>query len=102
MTSRKTVIVTGASQGIGEAIVSAFLDRDYNVVGNARNFSDETLVPSSNLAQSAMENFGSIDVVVSNAGIFSSKRFTDYTAEEFRTFIGAPRMAYRASNVRWF
>src|SRR5438034_274734 len=33
----KTVIVTGASQGIGAGIVRAFLARGYNVVGTARN-----------------------------------------------------------------
>src|ERR1700761_696712 len=32
----KTVIVTGASQGIGAGIAKAFLDRGYNVVANSR------------------------------------------------------------------
>jgi NAD(P)-dependent dehydrogenase (short-subunit alcohol dehydrogenase family) len=32
MANKKTVIITGASQGIGEAIVRASLDRVYNVV----------------------------------------------------------------------
>ena len=35
--NRKTVIVTGASQGIGAAIVKAFLERDYSVVGTSRD-----------------------------------------------------------------
>src|SRR5882762_3289677 len=34
---RKTVIVTGASQGIGAALVKTFLERDYSVVANSRN-----------------------------------------------------------------
>jgi NAD(P)-dependent dehydrogenase (short-subunit alcohol dehydrogenase family) len=34
---KKTVIVTGASQGIGAGLVKAFLDRGYNVVANSRN-----------------------------------------------------------------
>ena len=103
MAARKTAIVTGASQGISAAIVSAFLDRGYNVVGNARSFPKGTFVPSSHLAliegdiglaataekiaQSAIENFHTIDVVVSNAGIFSSKPFTEYTAEDFGNFV---------------
>jgi NAD(P)-dependent dehydrogenase (short-subunit alcohol dehydrogenase family) len=37
---RKTVIVTGASRGIGAAIALAFLDRDYNVLGTSRNCSE--------------------------------------------------------------
>ena len=42
MTERqKTVIVTGASQGIGAAVVNLFLDRGYNVVGNSRNIEKE-------------------------------------------------------------
>ena len=103
MASNQTVIVTGASQGIGAAIVQTFLGRGYNVVGNSRSFSNSKLTPSSNLAlvegdigllataekiaQTAIDKFGSINHVVSNAGIFSAKPFTDYTAEEFRAFV---------------
>jgi NAD(P)-dependent dehydrogenase (short-subunit alcohol dehydrogenase family) len=103
MTSRKTVIVTGASQGIGAAVVQAFLDRGYNVVATSLRASGAGFVPSSNLAlvdgdigeaataervtQSAIHQFGSIDHVVNNAGIFSVKPFTDYTIEEFRRFV---------------
>ena len=103
MASKKTTIVTGASQGIGAAVVQAFVDRGYNVVGNARSFSAASFTPSPNLAlvegdirlattaekigQTAIEKFGSIDHVVSSAGIFSSKPFTDYTIDEFRAFV---------------
>jgi NAD(P)-dependent dehydrogenase (short-subunit alcohol dehydrogenase family) len=103
MTKQQTAIVTGASQGIGAAVVREFLDRGYNVVGNARSFSVTSLTPTPSLrfvegdiglrttaekiAEAAVENFGSIDHVVSNAGIFSSKPFTDYTAEEFRAYV---------------
>ena len=103
MASNQTVIVTGASQGIGAAIVQTFLGRGYNVVGNSRSFSNSKLTPSSNLAlvegdigllataekiaQTAIDKFGSINHVVSNAGIFSAKPFSDYTAEEFRAFV---------------
>ena len=103
MASKKTVIVTGASQGIGAAIVQAFLDRGYNVVATSRNVSKAGFAPSPNLvlvdgdisqaataekiAQTAIAKFGSIDHVVNNAGIFSVKPFTDYTIDEFRGFV---------------
>jgi NAD(P)-dependent dehydrogenase (short-subunit alcohol dehydrogenase family) len=103
MAGKKTIIVTGASQGIGAAVVRAFLDRGYNVVGNARSFSAESVTSSPNLAlveadirlattaekiaQTAIERFGSIDHVVTSAGVFSSKPFTDYTIDEFRAFV---------------
>jgi NAD(P)-dependent dehydrogenase (short-subunit alcohol dehydrogenase family) len=103
MATKKTAIVTGASQGIGAAVVRAFLDRGYNVVGNARSFSGDSFTPSSDLAlvegdiglattaekiaQTAIEKFGSIDHVVTNAGIFWTKPFTDYTADDFRAFV---------------
>jgi NAD(P)-dependent dehydrogenase (short-subunit alcohol dehydrogenase family) len=103
MASEKTVIVTGASQGIGAAVVQAFLDRGYNVVATSRSVSKAGFAPSPNLAlvdgdigraataekiaQTAIAKFGSIDHVVNNAGIFAAKPFTDYTADEFRGFV---------------
>ena len=103
MTSKKTVIVTGASQGIGAAVVQAFLDRGYNVVAASRSASKVRLAPSPNLelvdgdigkaataekiAQTAISKFGSIDHVVNNAGIFIAKPFTDYTADDFRSLV---------------
>jgi NAD(P)-dependent dehydrogenase (short-subunit alcohol dehydrogenase family) len=101
--NQKTVIVTGASQGIGAAVVKAFLERGYNVVGTSRSASKAAFAPSPNLAlvdgdigqaataekvaQTAISKFGSINHVVNNAGIFSAKPFTDYTAEEFRGLV---------------
>ena len=99
--NRKTVIVTGASQGIGAGIVKAFLARGYNVVGTARNAtkskelsaSDHLALIDGNIgqfetaqkvAELAVRKFGSIDAVVANAGIFVVKPFTEYTADDFR------------------
>jgi NAD(P)-dependent dehydrogenase (short-subunit alcohol dehydrogenase family) len=103
MASGKTVIVTGASQGIGAAIVEAFLERGYSVVATSRSISKAGYSTSPSLAlvdgdishaetaeevtKSAIEGFGSIDHLVNNAGIFVSKPFTEYTAEELRSFV---------------
>jgi len=103
MANNKTVIVTGASQGIGAAVVQSLLERGYNVVGTSRSVSKAGFNPSPNLtlvdgdigqastaekvAQTAISKFGSINHVVNNAGIFSAKPFTDYTAEEFRSLV---------------
>lgn len=101
---RKTVIVTGASQGIGAGVVQAFLSRGYNVVGTSRNAtkSNEIAVSSAlalvdgdigqietarKTADVAMKTFGSIDAVVANAGIFFTKPFTEYTQEDLRALV---------------
>ena len=100
----KTVIVTGASQGIGAGIVRAFLARGYDVVGTARNATkSKELSASDHLAlidgdigqietaqrveELALKKFGSIDAVVANAGIFVVKPFTDYTKDDFHALI---------------
>ena len=103
MAGKKTVIVTGASQGIGAAVVQAFLDRGYHVVATSRSVSKAGFAPSPDLAlvdgdigqsstaektaQTAISKFGSIDHVVNNAGIFIAKSFTDYTADDFRALV---------------
>src|SRR5437868_7853011 len=102
--NRKTVIVTGGSQGIGAAVVKAFLARGYDVVGTARSATkSKELLPSDHLAlidgdigqtataqkvaDVAISQFGSIDAVVANAGIFLVKPFTEYTADDFRALV---------------
>ncbi|MGA7274017.1 MAG: SDR family oxidoreductase [Candidatus Udaeobacter sp.] len=102
--AQKTVIVTGASQGIGAGVVRAFLACGYNVVGTARNATKSKDFPSSDclavidgdigqfetaqkVAALAVERFGSIDAVVANAGIFIVKPFTEYTAEDFQALV---------------
>jgi NAD(P)-dependent dehydrogenase (short-subunit alcohol dehydrogenase family) len=42
---------------------------------------------ASKVAETAVSRFGSIDALVNNAGIFFTKRFTDYTAEDFRSLV---------------
>jgi NAD(P)-dependent dehydrogenase (short-subunit alcohol dehydrogenase family) len=97
----KTVIVTGASQGIGAGVAQSFLERGYNVVANSRNIrKSRAFIESEHLAlvdgdisesaiaskivETAVQRFGSIDALVNNAGIFFAKPFTDYTAEDFK------------------
>jgi NAD(P)-dependent dehydrogenase (short-subunit alcohol dehydrogenase family) len=50
MAGKKTVIVTGASKGIGAAVVRTFLDREYNVVATSRTVSESSFAPSGHLA----------------------------------------------------
>src|SRR5438876_4689629 len=102
--NRKTVIVTGASQGIGAGVVQAFLARGYNVVGTSRSATKSKELSASDhlvlidgdigqfataqkVAELALEKFGSIDAVVANAGIFVVKPFTEYTADDFRALV---------------
>jgi len=95
--------VTGASQGIGAAVVQAFLGRGYDVVATSRSITKAGFAGSPQLAlvdgdisqaataqkvvETAMARFGSINHVVHCAGIFSVKAFTEYSIEEFRGFV---------------
>jgi NAD(P)-dependent dehydrogenase (short-subunit alcohol dehydrogenase family) len=100
----KTAIVTGASQGIGAGIVKVFVERGFNVVANSRKVTQSNEVAASDhvalvdghigepataasIVEAALSRFRSIDVLVNNAGIFFTKPFTDYTAENFRSLV---------------
>jgi NAD(P)-dependent dehydrogenase (short-subunit alcohol dehydrogenase family) len=102
--TRKTAIVTGASQGIGAGIVRGFLERDYNVVANSRKMTQSAEVSASNhvalvdgdigdpataarIVETALTRFQSIDALVNNAGIFFTKPFTEYTDEDLKSLI---------------
>lgn len=86
MPDHKTAIITGASRGIGAGLVEAFLKQGYKVVATSRNASQQlTASPAlvlidgdigkpetaAKVVEAAIKNFGSIDVLVCNAGIFS-------------------------------
>jgi len=104
MGNKKTVIVTGGSQGIGAGVVTGFLEKGYNVVATSRNMTGSgEFKPNERLAlvdgdigdiatanavvQAGVTKFGSIDALVNNAGIFFAKAFTDYTSEDFRKLV---------------
>jgi NAD(P)-dependent dehydrogenase (short-subunit alcohol dehydrogenase family) len=100
MTSMTTAIVTGASSGIGLGLTTALLKHGYRVVANSRQITQAgTLTASADLAlvdgdiahpetarnivETAVRRFGSIGLLVNNAGIFIPKPFTDYTTDDF-------------------
>ena len=100
----KTVIVTGASQGIGAGVVKGFLDKGYNVVATSRSVSRSAELPHSDrlvrvdgdiasaataakVVEAAVSKFGRVDALVNNAGIFIAKPFVDYSAEDLRALI---------------
>ena len=98
MSDKKTAIVTGASGGIGAGLVEAFLKEGYNVVATSLDASQSlTASPSLVLVdgdigkqetavktvEAAIKHFGTIEVLVNNAGIFYTKPFTDFTTDDF-------------------
>lgn len=108
----QTVIITGGATGLGYAIAEGFLTAGANVMLNGRTLSklnyaahklnqperlqvvagditDPAFAPD--LVTKTTAKFGSVDVLVNNAGIFAVKNFTDYTINELDQFLGYVR-----------
>lgn len=100
-TTQRVALVTGASQGIGEALVAGYRKLGYAVAANSRSIaeSDDPMVlavpadigvpgAGRRVVDATLERFGRVDTVVNNAGIFIPKAFVDYTDEDYDAITG--------------
>jgi NAD(P)-dependent dehydrogenase (short-subunit alcohol dehydrogenase family) len=109
MSNKKKAIITGASHGIGAGLVEAFLKQGYNVVATALDATGSlTASPSlvvidgdigrqetaAKVVEAAIDDFGTIDVLVNNAGIYRTKPFTDFTTEDFSALVSTNLLGF--------
>ncbi len=93
---QKVAIITGASQGIGAALVQAYRDRSYRVIATSRSIRESADAgiltvagdigdpeTAERVVRQGLERFGRIDTLVNNAGVFTAKPFTDFTQEDY-------------------
>lgn len=101
---QKVAIITGASQGIGAALMRGFREIGYGVVANSRSIGEHDAggdpailtvdgdiadpATAERIVNGAIARFGRIDTLINNAGVFLPKPFIDYSAADFRTMIG--------------
>jgi NAD(P)-dependent dehydrogenase (short-subunit alcohol dehydrogenase family) len=94
--NQKVAIITGASQGIGAALVDAYRGLNYAVVANSRSIAptdDPGLATvagdiaepatADRIVTTAIERFGRVDTLINNAGVFVPKPFTEYTVADY-------------------
>ncbi|OKH30405.1 3-oxoacyl-ACP reductase [Calothrix sp. HK-06] len=100
-TQQKVAIITGASQGIGAALVKAYRERNYRVVAVSRSIepsNDDAIVTvrgdiavretAERVISEGVSRFGRIDTLINNAGIFIAKPFTEYTEADYEAYLG--------------
>jgi len=102
MSDKKTAIITGAAGGIGAGLVEGFLEEGYRVVATSLHASQSFAASPSlvlvdgdigkqetavKVVEAAIQYFGTVDVLVNNAGIFRTKPFTDFTTEDFDALV---------------
>jgi len=98
---KKVAVITGASQGMGEALVRAYRKRGYSVVATARTIlptkDPDILAVSGDISDcgtgerviaEGVKRFGRIDTLINNAGIFVAKPFTQYSEADYQAVIG--------------
>ncbi len=109
MPGKQTAIITGASGGIGAGLVERFLEEGYNVVATSRDASRKLTASGSLIlvdgdigkqqtadqaVEAAISNFGTIDVLANNAGIFLTKPFIDFTTEDFDALVSTNLLGF--------
>jgi NAD(P)-dependent dehydrogenase (short-subunit alcohol dehydrogenase family) len=98
---RKVAIITGGSRGIGAGVVAAYRQREWAVVAVARTIAPDAdpalftiagdisdAATTDRVISGALERFGRIDTLVNNAGIYLSRPFTDYSADDYAAVVG--------------
>jgi NAD(P)-dependent dehydrogenase (short-subunit alcohol dehydrogenase family) len=98
---RQVAIITGGSQGIGAGLVAAYRRHGWAVVATSRaikpagdpavlTVAGDVSEPATadRIIGGALERFGRVDTLINNAGIFISKPFTDYTADDYAAVVG--------------
>lgn len=98
---QKVAIITGASQGMGAALVDAYRELGFAVVANSRSIAAgadaEVAAVAGDVADpatadrivaTALDRFGRVDTLINNAGVFVPKPFTEYTPADYELVTG--------------
>ena len=96
-TGQRVAVITGAARGIGAGLVAGYRDQGWAVVANSLTIEPSAdpailTVPgdvsepgtADRIVSGALDQFGRIDTLVNNAGVFIGKPFADYTMDDYQ------------------